>query len=81
MVFLLRSVIGLENLRRSLYQSDAKLKQITTSSPAFSCALGNLFIFYFIFSSRWLLKVVSFLLVAIVIALDLVLRHSIGKHS
>lgn len=38
----LRSVIGVENLDHSLDQSDARLKAITSSSPAFSCALGNL---------------------------------------
>ena len=47
LVFLLRSVIGLENSRHSFYQSDATLKQITNLSPAFSRALGSLFIFYF----------------------------------
>ena len=41
------SVIGLENSRHSLYQSDATLKQITNLSPAFSRALGSLFIFHF----------------------------------
>ena len=47
LVFLLRSVTGLENSRHSFYQSDATLKQITNLSPAFSRALGSLFIFYF----------------------------------
>ena len=79
MVFLLRFVTGLENSRHSLRQLDATLKQITNLSPAFSRAFGSLFVFTL--SSRWLLKVFSFLLVAIVIALDLVLRHSIGRHS
>ena len=50
LVFLLRSVVGLENSRHSLYQSDATLKQITNLSPAFSRAFGSLFVFYFEFS-------------------------------
>ena len=50
MVFLLRSVVGLENSRHSLYQSDATLKQITNLSPAFSRAFGTLFVFYSEFS-------------------------------
>ena len=37
-----RSVIGPENARHSLNQSDAKLKPNTTCSPAFSRALGCL---------------------------------------
>ena len=41
MIFL-RSVIGVENAHHSLDQSDARLKAITSWSPAFSCALGNL---------------------------------------
>ena len=42
---LLRSVIGPEDSRQSLNQSDAKLKPITTWSPAFSRALGDLAVF------------------------------------
>ena len=42
---LLRSVIGPEDSRQSLNQSDAKLKPITTRSPAFSRALGDLAVF------------------------------------
>ena len=41
---LLRFVIGPENSRHSLNQSAAKLKPTTTWLPAFSRALGNLFI-------------------------------------
>ena len=54
-------MIGFENSRHSLYQSGAKLKSITTWSPAFSRALGSLAVFTF--SSHWLLKVSSFLLI------------------
>ena len=46
---LLRSVIGSENSRHSLDQSDAKLKPITTWSPAFPRAFT-----FSHFSSRWL---------------------------
>ena len=42
---LLRSVIGPEDSRQSLNQSDAKLKPITTWSPAFFRALGDLAVF------------------------------------
>ena len=42
---LLRSVIGPEDSRQSLSQTDAKLKPITTWSPAFSRALGDLAVF------------------------------------
>lgn len=38
----LRSMIGPENPLHSFNQSDAKLKPITTGSPAFSRALGIL---------------------------------------
>ena len=51
------------NSRHSLNQSDAKPKQITTWSPAFSRALGSLVVFSP--SSHWLLKVY-----AVVITLD-----------
>ena len=51
------------NSRHSLNQSDAKPKQITTLSPAFSRALGSLVVFSP--SSHWLLKVY-----AVVITLD-----------
>ena len=55
---LLRTVIGLENLRLFLNQSDAKLKPIATWSPAFSRALGSgLF-----FSSGFLLDSLDILL-------------------
>ena len=51
---LICSVIGPENSRHSLNQSDAKFKPITTWSPAFSRALG---IFLgFTFCSHWLLQ-------------------------
>ena len=42
---LLRSVIGPEDSRQSLNQSDAKLKPITTWSPAFSRTLGDLAVY------------------------------------
>ena len=37
-------VIGPENLRHSLNQSDAKLRSISSWSPAFSRALGSLLV-------------------------------------
>ena len=73
---LLRSVIGSENSRNSLNQSDAKLKPITTWSPAFSRTLGSL---VFTLSSHWLLKVFSCLFIGCCDYLGLVLRHSIEK--
>ena len=50
---LLWSVIGLENLRHFLNQSDAKLTLITTWSPAFSRALGSLVIFLLVLIGSW----------------------------
>ena len=47
---LLRSVIGLENSRHHLDQSDAKLKPITTWLLAFSSLLGPFTCIYFEFS-------------------------------
>ena len=53
---LLRSVIGPATSRLSLNQSDPELKPITVAR------LGSLVVFYSS-SSRWFLKVVSFLLI------------------
>ena len=53
---LLRSVIGPATSRLSLNQSDHELKPITVAR------LGSLVVFYSS-SSRWFLKVVSFLLI------------------
>ena len=55
---LLRSVIGPENSRHPLNQSDAKLKTIAACSPAFSRALASLIVFTL--SSHWLLKCFPF---------------------
>ena len=55
---LLRPVIGPENSWHPLNQSNAKLKTITTWSPAFSRALGSLLVFTL--SSHWLLVTFSF---------------------
>ena len=55
---LTRSVIGAENSRHSVNQSDAKLTPITTWSLAFSRALGSL---VFILSSYWRPEVFPFL--------------------
>ena len=52
-----RSVIGPENSRHSLNQSDAKLKPNTTCSPAFPRAIGYLVDFL---SFHWPLQVFSF---------------------
>ena len=54
-------MIGPGNSHHSLDQLDAKVKPITSGSPAFSRALGNLVVF--ILSFNWLLKVFSFLLI------------------
>ena len=58
---LLRSVIGLENSRHPLNQSDAKLKPIATWSPAFSRAWGRLPVFTL--SSHRLLLIFIFVLI------------------
>ena len=58
---LLRPVIGPENSWHPLNQSNAKLKTITTWSPAFSRALGSLLVFTL--SSHWLLVTFSFALI------------------
>ena len=49
---LLRSVIGPKDSHHARNQSDAKLKPITTSSPAFSRALGSLYVFIAILLKR-----------------------------
>ena len=54
-------MIGPEDSRHFLNQSDAKLKPITTWSPTFSRALDNLV--GFPLSSHWLLRLFSFLLI------------------
>lgn len=72
--FALRSVIGVENLHHSLDQSDARLKAITSWSPAFSCALGNLLDFTLRYLLLRYFPSSSFSLV-------LVKRHSIEKRS
>ena len=69
---LLCFVIGPENLRLSLNQSDSKQKPIT---PAFSRALDSFVVWTL--SSHWFLKVVSFILIGICEYLALVLGHSI----
>ena len=76
---LLRSVIGLENLRHPLNQSDAKLKPIVTWSLAFFRASGRLHAFTL--SSHWLLVMLTFVLFGCCDTLVLVLQHSIEKHS
>ena len=49
---LLRSVIGPKDSHHARNQSDAKLKPITTSSPAFSRGLGSLYVFIAILLQR-----------------------------
>ena len=63
-------MIGPENLRLSLNQSDSKQKPIT---PAFSRALDSFVVWTL--SSHWSLKGVSFILICEYLAL--VLGHSI----
>ena len=69
-----RSVIGPENSRHSLNQSNAKLKPIKTWSPAFSRALGSLL--DSTLSSHWFLGVFSFHVIGRYDNFALVLRHS-----
>ena len=57
------AVIGPENSRPSLNQSDAKLKPLTTLSPTFSRAVSSLV--GFTMGSHWLLKLFSFLLIGL----------------
>ena len=58
---LLRSVIGLENSRHPLNQSNTKLKPFATWSLAFSRASGRLHVFTL--SSHWLLVIFTFVLI------------------
>ena len=58
---LLRSVIGLENSRHPLNQSDAKLKPIATWSLAFSRAWDRLRVFTL--SSHWFVVIFIFVLI------------------
>ena len=51
---LLRSVIGPKDSHDARNQSDAELKPITTSSPAFSRALGSLFVFAILLQRAWI---------------------------
>ena len=76
---LLRSVIGPENLRPSLNQSKAKLKPIMTQSPKCSRAVGSLVVF--IWSFHWFLRYFPLLLLAVIITLVLVSRHSIEMRA
>ena len=55
---LLCSLIGSEIWRHSINQSDAKLRLITSRSPAFSRALSSILVFTL--RSHWLLEVSSF---------------------
>lgn len=73
---LLRCVIGRENSRFFLNQSDAKLKPVTIWSPAFCRALVELFLLWFVIDS----KVFPCFWLADVIGLVWVIRHSIEKH-
>ena len=58
---LLRSVIGLENSRHPLNQSDAKLKPIATWSLAFSRAWDRLRVFTL--SSYWFVVIFIFVMI------------------
>ena len=53
-------MIGLENLRHPLNQSDGKVKPSATWSLAFSRAIGRVHVFTF--SSHWLLVVFAIVL-------------------
>ena len=86
----LHSVIGPENSRHPLNQSDAKLRPIGTWSLTFSRAWGRLHVF--ILSSDWFLAIFTLVLIdslwyllwfwlAVVTTLVLVLRQLIEKLS
>ena len=51
----IRSVVGLQNLRYPLNQSDTKLKPIMTWSPTFPRVFDRLTFFKHILSSHWLI--------------------------
>ena len=72
----LRCMIGLENSRRSLNQSNFKLKPNVAWSLAFSRALDSL-LGFFSLTSHWLLMTFSPLWLAVVITLFLVQQHPI----
>ena len=74
---LIRTVIGLENSRHPLKQSDAKLLKANHRRLAFSRASGQLHVFTL--SSHWLLVMLTFGLVGRCDYFGLVLRHSIEK--
>lgn len=57
---LLRSMIGSENSRYSLNQSDVKLKPVTTESRAFSRALRSLLVSFLVLIGS--LGILSFLM-------------------
>ena len=75
----LRSMIGPENSLHSLNQSDAKLKPITTWSPAFSRALGILVVLLWVLTGS--LSYFPFFRLVVVITVVLVWRISIEKCS
>ena len=76
---LLCYMIGPENLRHSLNQSDAELLPLIAWSSAFSRALGSLVIF--IARSHWLFRYFPLFWLAAVITLVLLLCQSIKKHA
>ena len=76
---LLRSVIGPENSRHSLNQSDAKQLTMTTWSPVFSRSLGSSL--GFSASSPFFFAVFSFVCLGEVITSVFVVGHLIEKRS
>lgn len=73
---LLRSVIGLENPRHTLDQTDAKVNLVANVSPAFTRASGHLLIFNVSF--LWPLQ--NFVLFRVV-PMKFVLRPVIGHEN
>ena len=78
---LLRSVIGPENSRHSLNQSDAKQRTITTWSPVFSRASGSSLGFSASSPFFFFFAVFSFVCLGEVITSVFVVRHLIEKRS
>ena len=75
-------MIGPKKMRRSLNQSDAKLKPIPTWSPAFSRALGGLLVFYFEFLLVLNgMELSTDYVLVLAISLVLILQHFIEKRS
>lgn len=76
---LLRSVIGLENPRHTLDQTDAKVNLVANVSPAFTRALGHLLLFNVSF--LWPQNFVLFRVVPMKFVLRSVIGHENLRHN